>query len=190
MKLQLSRIVLALLCLSAFSLHSEARPRHHYRRSRTRRTRPVAVKPISRVDSEYLTKDAQGSVYDQATAELAAQKATSYDLHAYGIQLIGDHARLNQAWLTLARQKGLTLPVTLADADKSKLDGFTAMSGSAFDRAIIAEFVRTNGEDVRDGRKELSATRDPQVRRAVADFVATESKHLRQAQALQRQLTR
>jgi predicted outer membrane protein len=158
--------------------------------AKSRKATTMMTMPISQVDREYLTKDAQGSVYDQSTANLAAQKARSSALHGYAIQLIGDHARLNQVLLTLARTKGITVPVTLADEDKSKLDNFSGMSGQAFDRAIIAEFVKINGDDVRDGRKELSLTRDPQVRRAVTEFVRTEEKHLRQARALQNQLAR
>lgn len=173
---------LALLAVCASGVQSQAKP--------AKSKMMMMATPIASVDREYLTKDAQGSVYDQSTAELAAQKAQSNALHRYAIQLIGDHARLNQELLTLARQKGITIPVTLADEDKSKLEQFSAMNGSAFDRAIIAEFVRTNADDVRDGRKELSATRDPQVRRAVTDFVRTEEKHLREARALQNQIGR
>ncbi len=180
MKSQFCGAAFALLALSSFGLKSEAKSR----------AKTMAPMPIAQVDREYLTKDAQGSVYDQSTAELAAQKAQSNALHSYAIELIGDHARLNQQLLTLARQKNITVPVTLADEDKTKLDNFSGLSGQAFDRAIIAEFVRINGDDVRDGRKELSATRDPQVKRAVTEFVRTEEKHLRRARALQNQIGR
>lgn len=181
MKLQFKAAVV-LLALGSVGVQSQAKPAPS--------KMMMMTTPISQVDREYLTKDAQGSVYDQSTAELAAQKAGSNALHRYAIQLIGDHARLNQILLTLARQKGMTVPITLAEEDKSKLENFTGMSGSAFDKAIIAEFVRTNADDVRNGRKELSVTRDPQVRRAVAEFVRTEEKHLREARALQNQIGR
>lgn len=143
---------------------------------------------FSDADKKFLTEDAQGSVYDFATAEMAVQKATSPALHDYGIMLIGDHARLNQILFTLARQKRIELPVTLANKDKTSLEKFAGMSGPAFDRAIIAEFVKTNGKDVQDARKELGATKDPQVKKAVTTFLLTEEKHLRAAKALQKEL--
>lgn len=154
---------------------------------------PIQAKPmmkmaISDADKKFLTENAQGSVYDAATAEMAAQKATSPALHSYGIQLIGDHARLNQILMTLARQKKVTLPVTLADEDKTNLEKFSGLSGSAFDRAIVAEFVKINAKDVSDGRKEISITKDPQIKSAVSEFVRTEEKHLSSARALQKKL--
>jgi len=176
MKISILGAALALLSVSALSV--QAKPRK------------MMSMNVSQVDREYLIKDAQGSTYDLATAELAAQGAQSNALHRYGIQLIGDHARLNQILLTLARQKGVTVPVVLNDTQRSDIQEFSAKSGLDFDRAIIAEFVKTNAEDVRDGRKELAATTDPAVRRAVTHFVRTEEKHLREARALQNQIGR
>ena len=140
---------------------------------------------FSQPDRKFLTDDAQGSIYDFSLAQLAAGRATSSQLHRYGLQLIGDHARLNQSLLTLGRSKGVALPVLISDEDKSKLEGLQQKTGSALDRALIAQFVEVNAKDVQDGQKELATTRDSAVRRAVTEFVATEKKHLREARQMQ-----
>lgn len=140
---------------------------------------------FSESDKKFLTDDAQGSVYDFSLAQLAANRATSPELHRYGLQLISDHARLNQRLLTLGRTKGIALPITLSDEDKTKLDGLMTKTGSALDRALIAQFVEVNAQDVEDGQKELATTKDAATRRAVTEFVRTEKKHLREAQKMQ-----
>ncbi len=102
------------------------------------------------------------------------------------MQLIGDHARLNQRLLTLGRAKGVALPVTLSNEDKSKVETMQRRTGRALDRALLAEFVRINAQDVTNRRKELATTRDAATRRAVTEFVRTEQNHLSEARQLQR----
>ncbi len=108
------------------------------------------------------------------------------DFVRYGLQLIGDHARLNQRLLTLGRAKGVALPVTLSNEDKSKVETMQRRTGRALDRALLAEFVRINAQDVTNRRKELATTRDAATRRAVTEFVRTEQNHLSEARQLQR----
>ncbi len=143
---------------------------------------------IAPSDAKYLQKNAQGSVYDYATAQLAVQKATSPALYNYGLMLLDDHARLNKMLGQLAHQRHLSLPLIMEDKDTQILKQLTSQSGGAFDKAIVAEFVKINGDDVRDGLKELSTTKDPQVRRIVGEFVRVEQKHLRGARALKTKL--
>ena len=176
MKISTTGAALALLSVCALSAQVHAKPGKMMSMS------------VSQVDREYIIKDAQGSLSDSANAALAASRAQSNALHRYGVQLIADHARLNQILMTLARQKGVEVPVTLNDSQTTDIKELSGQSGRDFDKAIIAQFVKTNGDDVRDGRKELSVTRDPQVRRAVTQFVRTEEKHLREARALQNQI--
>ncbi len=87
---------------------------------------PVAAGPVAATDSKYLVANAQGSVYDFSTAELAVEKARSKAVQNYALRLLDDHARLNKMMLKLANQRGLLLPVTLADEDKTKLDSLMA----------------------------------------------------------------
>jgi len=178
MKISTSGAALALLSVCALSAQVHAKP-----------SKMMAMS-VSQVDREYIIKDAQGSISDEANAELATSKAQSNALHRYGFRLIADHARLNQILMTLARQKGVEVPVTLNDTQTTDIKELSGQSGSDFDKAMIAQFVKTNADDVRDGRKELSVTNDPQVRRAVIQFVRTEEKHLREARALQNQIGR
>ena len=135
-------------------------------------------------DRKYLTENAEGSVYDFATAEVAVQKAASRSVQNYALQLLDDHARLNKMMMVLANKRGLTLPVTLAAKDKSGLMRLMKSSGAAFDRAYLKEAIRINADDVKQAQKELGATKDAEVKSVVADFLKTEQKHLQGARTL------
>lgn len=139
----------------------------------------------SPTDAKYLQDNAQGSTYDYATAQLAVQKATDPALYRYGLMLLDDHARLNKMLGELAHQRHLSLPLIMEDKDQQSLQGLMTKNGAAFDKAIVAEFVKINATDVRDGLKELSVTKDPQVKRIVTEFVRIEKRHLSGARALQ-----
>jgi len=146
--------------------------------------------PVSGVDRAYLTKDAEGSVYDQATAETAVQQATSPAIYKYAVMLVNDHNQLNLALLQMAHARGIALPITMLASDTPHLLRLTRLHGAAFDRAYIQEAIRINAEDVKDAQKEASATKDPQVKTLVTRFLATEQKHLQAAQDIKAQMSK
>lgn len=143
----------------------------------------AAPMKTSAVDKKYLMDNAQGSVYDFSTAELATQRGSA-KVRDYGVMLMDDHARLNKKMLLLANERNLMLPITLQSKDKSSLMRMMKLNGASFDRAIAKEFIKINAEDVKSARKELSVTKDLQVKAIVGDFLKTEQKHLAGAQKL------
>ena len=145
---------------------------------------PAPNPSVNSTDQTYLTQNAQGSVSDYATAETGVQKAQDKNVRAYAAQVLKDHSQLNMDVLDLAHDKNLTLPVTISDEDKTKLDALTAMNGSDFDKAFLQGEVQVNGQDVKDARTELAATSDPDIRKFVSKFLDTEQKHLDRAQDL------
>ncbi len=144
----------------------------------------------SAADRKYLMENAQGSVYDFATAEVAVQKAGSKAVQDYGMQLLDDHARLNKNMLQLANRRKITLPITLDAKDKPKLMRLMRLSGATFDRSYLREAIRINADDVNQARKELSMTKDAEVHRVVSDFLQTEQKHLQGAKMLLADMSR
>ena len=152
----------------------------------TKKSSPKMMKTmnISAADRTYLRADAHGSVYDQATAKLAVQKAKSPAVHSYAVMLTQDHNRLNTQMLSFARSRKLSLPVTMLTADKIKLEKLQGKSGADFDKAYLQEAVKINSDDVTKGTKEIKATKDSGVKSLVSGFVATERKHLSMAKAL------
>ena len=139
----------------------------------------------SDADKQYLMETAQGSVYDAATAELAVQKAGSKSVQRYALRLMDDHTRLNKMLLMQANKRGLVLPLTMSDDDKTKLQNLMANNaGNDFDVAYLKEAIEINAEDVRTGNDAMNASKDGQFRNLMREYVSTEQKHLDMASAI------
>ena len=133
----------------------------------------------SAADKRFLMETAQGSVYDQATAELAVQKAQSKSVQRYALRLMDDHNRLNKMLLMQANKRGLVLPLTISDDDKTKLGNLMdSDAGSDFDTAYLQEAIKINADDVRKGNAAINASSDQQFRNLMRDYVKTEQSHL------------
>jgi putative membrane protein len=148
-------------------------------------TAPMMGAPVTSTDRQFLIQDAQGSVSDYANGAAALNLGQSPAVRQFGIWLLQDHNRLNIGLLMLAQRKGVTLPLTISDADKTKLNALTAKTGADFDRAFLQGAIQTNQQDIRDAKKELAATTDPEVRLLVTDYLTTEVAHLTAAQTIQ-----
>ena len=139
----------------------------------------------SDADKQYMIETAQGSVYDQATSELAVQKAQSKSVQNYALRLMDDHNRLNKMLLMQANKRGIVLPLTMSSDDQTELQ--TLMdnnAGSDFDMAYLQEAVKINAEDVRKGNDAIAASSDKEFRSLMSDYVRTEQKHLDMASAI------
>ena len=133
----------------------------------------------SDADRQYLMESAQGSVYDQATAELAVQKAQSKTVQRYATRLMDDHNRLNKKLLMQANKRGMILPLTMSSDDQSNLQILmNARAGQDFDVAYLQEAIRINADDVRKANDAMNASSDKDFRSLMKDYAATEQNHL------------
>ena len=151
---------------------------------------PMMGTPVTSTDRQFLIQDAQGSVSDYANGAAALNQGQSPAVRQFGIWLLQDHNRLNIGLLMLAQRKGVTLPLTISDADKAKLTTLTSKKGADFDRAFLQDAIQTNQQDISDAKKELAATTDPEVRLLVTDYLSTEYGHLTAAQTIMAGMTK
>ena len=121
-----------------------------------------------------MTKSAQDSLYEFASAQLAVQKAQDPNVAMYGLRLMNDHAEYNQQLMELARQKGIMLPVELDSHNRSKLEQLMQLQGSEFDRQYISESVQGNTSDVNDLQSEATSTQDSDIQAFIEQFLPVE----------------
>ncbi len=133
----------------------------------------------SDADKQFLMETAQGSVYDQATSELAVQKAQGKDVQKYALRLMDDHTRLNKMLFMQANKRGLTLPLTMTDDNQSKLQKLMDdNAGDDFDRAYLQEAVNINADDVRKANDAIKASTDKEFTSLMETYAKTEQNHL------------
>ncbi len=139
---------------------------------------------ISYSDRQYLTKTAQGSAHEFEVAQLGVEKASSPTTEQYAQRLLGDHAQFNLKLLQLARQKGVTLPVSADPGEQAIIKRLMGLSGSAFDQAFAQEMIRINSEDITDSQQHLKQTRDPDIRAFITQFAPGDQQHLQGARSI------
>lgn len=132
---------------------------------------------ITSSDKQFLTKSAQGSIYEIASAKLALQKTKSTSIKQYASRIVKDHATYNKQLMKLAAEKKVTLPVALDAQDKSKLASLQKLRGAAFDRQYIQEITQGNVEDVKDMQKQSSTTKDTGLQALIAQFLPVQQEH-------------
>ena len=143
-----------------------------------------AMAAISSSDRAFLTKDVQGSNYELALAQLAAQKATNDQIKSYAQKVASDHEQANPQLQQLAQSKGVTPPQGMDSNDQTRLAGMQNLQGNDFDRAFVKEAKRINAEDKRDSAKEQRTTRDPDIRAFLKRFASMDAEHDQAAKAL------
>jgi len=141
---------------------------------------------ITDQDRKFLVKNAQGSTYEKALAELATQRASRADVKAYAARLTTDHDTANQALQDLATFKGVTLPTAMTAADERRLKGMRAHTAGSFDAAFIKEAIRVNAEDKHDSATETAHTQDADIKAFLDKFSSMDTDHERTALALRR----
>ena len=140
---------------------------------------------VSDSDKNFLTKSAQDSLYEFASAQLAVQKAQDPNVAMYGLRLMNDHAEYNQQLMELARQKGIIVPVELDSQNRSKLEQLMQLQGSEFDRQFISESVQGNTSDVNDLQSEATSTQDPDIQAFIEQFLPVQEMHTQLSKSLE-----
>lgn len=135
-------------------------------------------------EKSFLTKSAQDSMYEFASAQLAVQKAQSSKVEQYALGLMQDRATYNKQLMRLARQKKIVLPVELDTQNRTKLARLQALKGEAFDREYIQETAQANSDDVKELHRQARSAKDPQVKAFIAQFLPVQDRHLQLATAL------
>ena len=139
---------------------------------------------VSTTDKQYLTKDAEGSVYEFQLAELGVEKASGSATQQYALRLLNDHAKFNSQLMQLAHKKGITLPLEANAQDRARLKSLMQLNSVAFDRAFAKEMIRINTEDMSDSKQEASMTRDSDIQAFLNQFGSTDQEHLQGARSL------
>lgn len=118
-------------------------------------------------DKMFLRKAAAGGMAEVQLGRLAADKASSPDVKAFGQKMVVDHTALNNDMKPIAEQMGVMLPKKIKPADQAEYDKLSGMSGDDFDKEYLTYMVKDHHEDLREFRAEDSTVQDPTLKAAV-----------------------
>jgi putative membrane protein len=138
-------------------------------------------------DKIFLRKAAQGGMAEVKLGQLAAQKASSDDVRAFGQKMVDDHTKLNNEMAPIADSMSVRLPTDLNKEDQAEYDKLNALSGNNFDMEYLSFMVKDHHKDLREFRQEAASTTDPTLQTAVANATKVIHEHTMMVDKLARE---
>lgn len=136
-------------------------------------------------DAKFAMKAAQGGVAEVQLGQLAAQKASSPDVKAFGQQMVDDHTKANDQLKTVAAQEHISLPTTMDPKDQALYTKLQGMSGPEFDKTYVKAMVKDHKEDVKEFQKEADKGKDPQIKGFASQTLPVLQGHLSKVESIE-----
>ena len=140
---------------------------------------------LSSTDKSFLQEAADGADYELSLANLAEQKASKQDVKNFAQELVKDHGTLNSSLQEIADKHGMQLTPSLNAVQKAKMAAMRELSGTAFDKAFLAEMTRINREDKSKLHQEVASTKDQSVKQFAEQMQKSDAKHEQMSQKLE-----
>jgi putative membrane protein len=144
-----------------------------------------ATTTLSAGDQRILTELAQANVNEISAGKIAQDKAQSPDVKAFAQQMVDDHSKGLQAVQQVAQSKDVSLPSEPDSKHQAMAAKLNGMSGSAFDRAYLAQAGVHDHQAAHKALMQASKrAKDPDVKALVAQLQPTVDQHLSKVQQL------
>ena len=144
-----------------------------------------STKMMKSPDAKFAIMAAQGGMAEVQLGQLAAQKASSADVKAFGQQMVDDHSRANDQLKSVAQGQGMTLPTSLNAKDQALYTKLQGLSGANFDKTYVKAMVKDHQEDVKEFQKEGDTGKDPQIKNFASQTLPVLQQHLSKIQSIQ-----
>jgi putative membrane protein len=135
-------------------------------------------------DEHFVREAAAGGMMEVELGRLAAERAASAEVKAFGQRMVTDHSKANQQLTQIATSKGLTLDTKLPAEMQQQRDHLARLSGAEFDRMYMQHMVQDHKKDVSEFEKQAEKGTDPALRTFAQQTLPTLREHLTLAQSL------
>jgi putative membrane protein len=139
---------------------------------------------VSLADSTFMKKAADGGMAEVELGQLAAQRASSADVKAFGQRMVDDHGKANEKLKQLAADKHVDLPSEPGAKHKATKAKLEQLSGAAFDQAYVDEMVKDHRKDVGEFQRASRTAKDNDLKNFVSETLPTLQDHLKQIESL------
>ena len=171
-----SAFLTGLLVLSPFALQAQDTNQHMDQ---------GASKMMKPADTHFMMKAAQGGMAEVKMGQLAADKASSPDVKAFGQHMVDDHTKANDQLKSVAQAEGVTLPTDVGPKEQATYDKLSKLSGAEFDKQYVKDMVMDHQEDVKEFRKEASTGKDEKVKSFASQTLPVLEEHLSKIKGIQ-----
>lgn len=144
-----------------------------------------ARKMMKSADATFAMKAAQGGMAEVKLGKLAAEKASSPDVKAFGQQMVDDHSKANDDLKSVAEKQGMTLPADVNAKQQAMYDKLSKLSGADFDKAYVSDMVKDHTQDVKEFQKEANSGKDEQIKAFATRTLPVLQSHLDKIKSIQ-----
>jgi putative membrane protein len=134
-----------------------------------------------RADSRFISNFTSDNMLEASLGKLAEQKAENPAVKQFGQRMDTDHNKIQNDWVNMATQNGLTLRTGMGARHRAKLTRLQKLSGKEFDKAYMTQAVQDHKDDIDYFQREGQAAHSSQVRDLVASTLPTLQDHFKQA---------
>jgi len=135
-------------------------------------------------DEHFVHEAAAGGMLEVELGRLAAERASSAEVKAFGQRMVTDHGKANQQLTRIASSKGMTLARALPADKQRERDMFARLSGAEFDRMYMDHMLKEHKKDVAEFEKQAEKGTDPAIRSFAQQTLPTLREHLTLAESL------
>jgi putative membrane protein len=119
---------------------------------------------LSKSDRKFIMTAASAGMAEVQAAQLAEQKSQDSMVKEFAEKMITDHTANNKELVSLAEQKGITVPTTLDSKDQKQLDALAKLDGAKFDHTYLKDQVRDHTMVLKLMQKEAADGKDADLK--------------------------
>jgi len=145
---------------------------------------PAFAQTQANQDEKFLRDAAAGGMMEVELGHMAAERAASAEVKAFGQRMITDHGKANQQLMQIASGKGMTLARDLPAHLQAERDHLARLSGAEFDRMYMQHVLQDHRKDVAEFEKQAEKGTDAALRTFAQQTLPTLREHLTLAESL------
>ncbi|MDQ0638997.1 putative membrane protein [Pedobacter sp. W3I1] len=96
---------------------------------------------VEEADAKFTTQAAVGGMAEVELGKMALEKSSNPQVKEFATMMVKDHGMANTELTAIAKQKNITLPSTVDDEHKKKMDDLSKKTGADFDKAYVDAMV-------------------------------------------------
>jgi putative membrane protein len=135
-------------------------------------------------DAKFFERTASANMLEVKLGKVAAERATSAEIKAFGERMVADHGKKIDELEALAAKKNVTLPLEMLPQHKAECDRIEAFTGSEFDEAYADFMVRAHRDMENLLRKTAETTQDNDIRTFANETIKGVQAHYAHAQKI------
>ncbi|WP_344851058.1 DUF4142 domain-containing protein [Pedobacter jeongneungensis] len=133
---------------------------------------------VDDADAKFTTKAAVGGMAEVELGKLALEKSSNAQVKEFATMMVKDHGMANAELMAIAKQKNITLPSTVDDEHKKKMDDLSKKTGADFDKAYVSAMVDGHKSTLKLMEDESKDGKDADLKAFATKTAPTVQSHL------------